>query len=297
MPTRKQELARAQRRYRLQTTGVKMEIATLNGSLFDSAGRVYVREIGGASDGGETIRKVPMAIDLKSGINAYIGEGRRVIVKVDLEGDLYIEGNDKRDLRNAGINPRQLNANDPSTRYKTLSLISDLQSFPTGGDFTVMVHPGFYRKTNGNTAHYAGQLQIDLEPYKPATSTNQLVACVILNEDTNAVTITTSSELAQSTILRDDITTAMTYVNEAEASAPARAVNIQSYIINGDDTVVSEQSKFINLRPFISAYSRYSSNSNVITNNSTIPSGKDAFFAGSLTIEGGLTVEGELYIL
>ena len=291
------ELAK-QRLQALTSNGEKMEITTYQGDMFTSDGRVYVRKLGGFSDGGITVRNVPIAVPIEMGRNIYIGEGRIVQVKKDFSGRKFIAKNDPDDLKQAGINPRQLNSNDPSTRYKTLSLLTDLQTFPTGGDGTVKVMSGFYQKANGDYANFSGELEIDLlTSYKPATADNQQIVALWINEDTNAVTITTSSEFSQSTILKYDIPTAMTYINEAVASAPARRVGIGTYIVRGDDTVIDETNKFIDLRPFIESYSAVGSGSNVIVNSSTIPSGKDAFFAGGLTITGGLTVEGEMYIL
>lgn len=289
----------AKQRFRaLTSNGEKMEVAKFNGNMFTSDGRVYVRELGGFSSGGVTIRPVPVAVPIEMGRNVYIGEGRIVHVKKDFEGRKYIARNDPDDLRQAGINPRQLNANDPSTRFITLSRMIDLQTFPTGGTGTVRVMSGQYQKTTGEYANYAGSLEIDLlTSYKPATADNQQIVALWMNEDTNAVTVTTSSEFSQSTILKLDIPLAMTYINEAVASAPARRVGIGTYIVRGDDTVIDETNKFKDLRPFLQAYSAVGSGSNVIVNSSTIPAGKDAFFAGGLTIIGGLTVEGEMYIL
>lgn len=293
--TRKQQ--RDRRRYKRQTVGERMMITAVNGNMFNTLGQVYVRELGGYNDGSTIINSVPKAVTNKNA-GLYIGEGRIVLVKEDYNNRLYIDGNDIDDLIAAGINLRQLNHLDPSTRYKTLSLITDLQTFPTGGDGTVKVLSGFYRKTTGEYANFSGEQSIDLlTTYKPATLDNQRIVALWINESTNAITVTQSSEFSQSTILKDTISTAMTYINSMVSSAPDNAVGIGTYILYGDDTEVGERNKFIDLRPFITAYSRVGSGSNVVVNSSTIPSGKDAFFAGGLTISGGLTVEGEMYIL
>lgn len=257
--TRKYEFELAKQRFKaLTSNGRRVEIASKNGSFFTPDGRVYVRDMGGYSSGGVTVRNVPYPLEVEMGRGLFIGEGRIVLVKKDFSGREYITSNDKDDLKQAGINPRQLNPNDPSTRYKPFELISNLQTFPTGGDGTVMVHPGMYRKSDGTYGSYAGQLQIDLlTSYKPATADNQQIVALWIDEDTNAVTITTSSELSQATdlTLSGNLTTAMTYLNEAAASAPARNVGIGTYIVRGDDTVISEVNKFKDLRPFFDVFS------------------------------------------
>lgn len=295
--TRKEQQAR--RRYKRQTTGERMVITSVNGSMYNSLGQIYVRELGGFSSGGVTSYSIPKAITNKNaGLIANVG--RVVIVKEDYRGRLYIAENDEQDLIAAGINLRQLNHLDQSTRYKTLSLITDLNSFPTGGDGTVRVMPGFYRKQDGTMGRYSGVSELDLlTSYKPATADNQHVVCLWLDADANTISITTSSEISQATDLKLDgnLSTGMSLINEAAASAPNHYIGSYSYIVKGDDTVISEQNKYIDLRPFLTAHSKTGSGSNVIVNSSTIPSGKDAFFAGGLTITGGLTVEGEMYIL
>lgn len=250
----------AQKRFKaLTSNGRKMEIASLNGNLFTSDGRVYVRELGGFSSGGVTIRNVPSPVQIEMGRNVFIGEGRVVLVKKDYQGRDYIYSNDRDDLRQATINPRQLNANDPSARYKTISLLSDLQTFPTGGDGTVMVHPGAYRKNNGEYENFSGLLQIDLlSSYTPAVADNQHIVALWIDVDTNAITITTSSEISQATDLKLDIPTAISLINEAKALAPTNYVGIGSYIIKGDDTTVGEQNKFIDLRGIIEAFGQSS---------------------------------------
>jgi hypothetical protein len=250
-----QKEQRARRRYKRQTQGERMEITAVNGNMFNSLGQVYVRKLGGYNSGGTSARSIPKAVTNRNA-GLYIGEGRIVVVKEDYNQRLYIDGNDTNDLIAAGINLRQLNHLDPTTRYKTLSLITDGQSFPTGNDGTVRVMPFTYVKTNGEYANFSGQQSIDLlTSYKPATADNQQIVALWVNEDTNAVTITTSSEFSQSILLKTDIPTAMTYINEAVASAPARRVGIGAYIVRGDDTVISEINKFKDLRPFIEAYS------------------------------------------
>ena len=236
----------------LTSNGKKMEVAAFNGRLFTSDGRAYVRELGGFQNGENTVRNVPSPIRLELGRGIYIAEGRIVLVKKDYQGRDYIYSNDSDDLRQADINPRQLNPNDPSTRFRTMSLLSDLQSFPTGGDGTVMIHPGLYRKSDGSYQNFAGQLSIDLlTAYKPVVVDNQHIVALWINEDTNTSAITTSSEISQSIILKDDIPTAIGLINEAEETAPENRVGVWSYIVRGDDTVISEKNKFIGLRGII----------------------------------------------
>lgn len=290
--TRKEQ--RARRRYKRQTTGERMVITTVGGSMYNALGQIYVRELGGLDSGGVSINTVPKAITVKNA-GLYAGVGRVVIVKEDYDGRLYIAENDERDLIAAGINLRQLNHLDQSTRFKTLSLITDFNSFPTGGDGTVRVMPGFYRQTDGTLGRFAGQTSIDLlTSYTPATTDNQHVVCLWLDVDTNTLSITTSSEISQATDLKLDgnLSTGMTLINEAALSAPPRHVGIWSYIIKGDDTVVDETNKYIDLRPFFDAFNTSGNVGypNPVTYDFIIPDGNTLIVEDGWTISAGGSV-------
>jgi hypothetical protein len=231
--------------------GRRMEIAPYGGNLFDPFGNVYVRQLGGSSG----IRHVPSPIPIETGKNVYVGAYRIVVVKIGSDGREYITGNDSDDLKYAGINARQLNANDPAARFKTAESLSNLQSYPTGSDGTVRVMPGIYRKPSGQYGIFEGELNIDLLTSYTPSAGNQHIVALWLNTDTNAVTITTSEELSSATDLKLNPATALTYINQAADSAPANRVGITAYLIDSEDTVISEANKFHDLRGLIESWS------------------------------------------
>ncbi len=245
----------ARERYQRQIgNGPMFEVATKNGSMFPSEGYVYVRVPGGFSDGGNIIRHPSFPMRYEVGKNFAWGEGRKVNTRLGADGKLEISGHDPADLKQAGISPRELNANDPATRFKTIELLTNLQSFPTGGDGTVKVMSGIYQKPDGGFNVFQGQQNIDLlTGYTPTTADNQHIVALWINTDTNAIEITTSSELSQAIDLKLVPATAMTYLAEAVAGAPFNFIGTSCYIVRGDDTAIDETNKFHDLRGIIGA--------------------------------------------
>ena len=290
----------ARRNLELAIGGRTAEIVKVGSSQFTSTGKIYVRWLGGydSGSGADTVRNP--AFPARCQIPLVTDVGRLVWVGKGYDNQWEVKGNVGSDLEQANVNPRQLNPNDPSSRYNLIESLSNLQSFPTGGNGTVKVFPGVYRKPDGTYAMFPGQTAIDLlTSYTPATSTNQLIACLWLNTATGLITITASSELSQSTNLKTDYATAATYINECVLTAPSQNTGIWSYIIRGDDTVITEDNKFWDLRGIIGSGSSGAiggfpidvtsgvvipSNTQIVVDRYTISSG------GSVIINGRITV-------
>ena len=263
---------RARQQYQRQTgNGRTLEIAVKNGTMYTTDGRLYVRVPGGFSNGTTTVRNAPFPMRVQPGINLVVQQSRKVVTGIGYDGREEVKGNHSEDLRQAGINPRQLNGNDPSARYKPISLLLDLQSFPTGGDSTVKVFPGIYRKSNGRFGIFQGEEDIEiLSGNKPSVATDQVVVALWLNIDSNTITTTSSSTLSQSIDLKLNPATAITYINECAVSAPSNAIGIRSYIVGGDDTTISETNMFHDLRGILGAGASGATSLEPVTHNGEI---------------------------
>ena len=224
--------------------------APVNGSYYNSAQELYLRAVGSVTNGTTIVSGNTFTRRVRVGTNIMETAGRKVVLQMGWDGREEVVGNIHEDLTEANIPPQQLNANNPSATLSLSEKIINLASYPNGDD-TVRVMPGVYRKTDGDYAIFSGNSSIDLlTSYTPATAGNQLVACLWLDESTNTIAVTASSEVSQDTDLKaaTGISTAETLINECEASAPANARGIWSYIINDDTTALTDINKFHDLR-------------------------------------------------
>lgn len=241
------------RALRLATIGEKWEMVLVNGNFRDSNGYYYVRKLGGSDNGATSIRNRPIALPCRN--NLIEGDGRVVNVITDFNGKREIIGNDLEDLKQAQVNTTQLNQASRVTRYRTFELLSNLQSFPNGQDGKVIIHPGRYEKSTGKVGIYQGETEFDiLTSYKPATAGKQHIVALWIDEETGQTAVSTSNEFDPSLDLQNNPTIAETYMNQVMDNAPYRRVGITSYLVNEDDTALTEENKFHDLRPIVRGY-------------------------------------------
>jgi len=209
-------------------------------------GYYYVRDIGSADANGNITLGAPYQLPVDTNAIIWPRPNREVkIGKVD--GEDHIVGMVRDDLVDAGIDPTQFNPANPRNRFRLIEDLQNLQGYLSSAT-EIQVMDGIYQKASGTYGMFVGQTAIDiLTTYQPATDDNQVVVCLWLNELTNLITSTGSSELSQNTNLLLSPTTALTYVNECAAARPYGSIGTTSFIVKGDGTIT----KFWDLRGII----------------------------------------------
>jgi len=292
------KLQRLRRKYKQRSGEIgSTYLAKVSGAVYGSkSGHFYVHDPSGVDSAGNTTYGAVYQLPILPGATIDPRPNMKVETVV-LDGTRYIARMAFSDLLSMGYDPHQTNRLDPRIKYILIEHLSNLQSFPDGSGLTVRVMPTIYRKSNGQYEFYTGETGIDLSSYIPSTDM-QVVVCLWLDVGSNSISTTGSSELSRDTILKEDPSLAMPYINECKDSAPAGSIGVTAYILFDDTTAITVLNKFHDLRGLIgTGGGAGGSGGNVISKSNTIPSGKDAFFAGGLTITGGLTVSGEMYIL
>lgn len=287
-------------------TGIKYlaRITIVNGSIKDSNGRIWVTPLGSSANTDETIQNSPIALRERPGTNKILREGRTVIVAQGFDGLDEVVGNDPNDLEDSGIPISQLNATDEKKRFNLIEDLINGSSFPSSSaDLNVTVNGTIYQKSDGTYDLYNGEV-LDLASYVPATSNMQVIACIWLNPDTNSASVTTSSEVAQTTNLRlpSNNQTTIGLINECQTSAPSGALGTWSYVLKNGDTKTTLQNKLWDIRGIYGAGGgeKYG-NQKVISSAVSISSGYQGLLKGELQIEAGgsftIAAGGEMVIL
>ena len=296
-----QDLQIAKRQFK-NVTGIKYlaRITIVNGSIKDSKGRVWVTPLGSSTNTDETIQNSPIALRERPGTNKILREGRTVIVAQGFDGLDEVVGNDPNDLEDSGIPIAQLNAADEKKRFNLIEDLVNANSFPSpGAGYTVTANGTIYQKSDGTYNLYNGEV-LDLTSYVPATSNMQVIACIWLNPDTNSASVTTSSEVAQTTNLRlaSNNQTMIGLINECQASAPSGALGVWSYVLKNGDTKTTLQNKLQDIRGIYGAGGGSSIGYECpVVSNVSIPAGRVLPVHGVYTVTANaiLTVHGHLW--
>lgn len=244
---------RARRTYRKQLGYDETYLAVVNGAIKAGAGHYWVHDLAGSDATGNATYGAPYQLPIFPGATI----DPRPDWKVNLiffKGRKYIHSMDFVEMVRAGYDPHQTNRLDPSLKYEALSGIQDLLSMPRGDD-TVRVEPGMYEKQDGTFARYeagAASPYIDiLTEYIPADEDDSTIVCLWLDTYTDTISLTQSSEFAQSATIYYTSSEALPYINEAAEDRPPDAIGIRAYLVNGDTTIMDITTAFHNLRPFL----------------------------------------------
>lgn len=273
-------------------------LAAVNGSIKGTRpGYLWVHDLASADAGGNATYGPSYQLPRDTNAIVQLRPNWKVEV-VTRNGVEYIRGMSFAELERIGYDPHQTNPLDDSLQFKLIEHLQNLQSFPNG-DETVRVMPSIYRKSDGTYAIF-GQMDVDiLTGNVPADVDDQVVVCLWLVEATNTITMTTSTEIAQSTNLKLDTTTALTLINECADAAPAGSLGITAYILFGGDATVTSKNKFHDLRGIVGLGGGLNSGLFPIdiTSPITIPANRQRVEStytissgGSLTIDGKLTI-------
>lgn len=245
------KLQRLRRGYR-QQQGVFREtyLAVVNGSIRGTEpGYLWVHDAASADATDNVTYGTPY--QLPRDPNAVIDLRPNWKVRVaTIRGEEYIISMDFHEMIRAGYNPHQTNLLDPSRQMLLLENIINLQSMPRG-DATVQVAPGLYEKPDGTFGIFQGGTIDMLTDYTPVTADNSLIALVWLDTYTNTLSISASSEFAQSATITYTPTEALPYINEAAVARPPDAIGVKCYIVNDDTSVMDVTRMFHDLRPFL----------------------------------------------
>lgn len=260
-------------------------------SLNANGNRAYVG-FGGTinNNGGASYNRV---------VNAWFGGTANVTVATPVnvvyrrsDKSWHIIGMDAKRTHQAGASVQRYNPANINNRVLDTGYILDFQSRPviSARDNTyVSVKPGIVYH-NGVRYEYDGA-KVDLSAYAPSSAGNHRIAQLWYDPSTNGIQVTTSTEQTIATAF-DDTDWAETLVGSSGW------LPLQAYkLFEDSDTRITQANLLRDNRPIYTIPTTSAGSSNIITKSNTIPSGKDAFFAGGLTITGGLTVNGELYIL
>lgn len=290
---RKPERLLGLRRKQRQKEGVYRTtyLASVNGTVIASAGYFWVHDALSQDTNGYTTYSAPYRMRIRPGASVSLRPDIEVNVRT-INGLDYVDGLSFDEYTRIGIDQHQTNSLDRRHLYNLIEQLSNLQSFPDNGTATVRVMPSIYRKSDGNYAVFTGESGIDIiTGYTPSTD-NQKVICLWLDETTNTVTITASSEVDRDTNLKLLPSTAMTYINECAASAPYGAIGITSYIIYDDTTTISSTNKFHDLRGIIGSSNGGSGGGSLgypdpVTSNLVIADGKTLLVDSGWVISTG----------
>lgn len=244
---------RSRRAVRKQRGGFRETyLAVVNNSIKGTRpGYLWVHDLAGADENGDATYGPVYQLPRDTNAIIQLRPNWKVEV-ISKNGVEYISGMAFGELERIGYDPHQTNPLDPSLQFKLIEHLQNLQSFPNG-DATVRVMPGIYRKSDGTYDVFAA-IDIDiLTGFLPALEDDQVVVCLWLDEATNTITVTGSTEISQDTNLKLDPVAAMTYINECADAAPPGAIGIWSYIIFGDDTTITAKNKFHDLRGIVGA--------------------------------------------
>jgi hypothetical protein len=233
---------------------------------------------------------VKMPFDL--GVPIHAVEGSEVLIGYDRQGNGVILGNSKEYWQRAGVNLHTFNQADPSNKYLPIEYLTNANSFPAGGNMSVLVMPFIYRKLD-EFVYFEGTT-VDLTSDIPAGTEDSVVVCLWLDMDTNTVTTTNSSEFDQGENIRQNRLIALTYINEAAATMPVNSLGIWSYEVRGTDTVLDQYSKLHDLRGIIGTGG---SGGNVQRITSTGSIEGTATLVASVIFDGSTTINGSLTIL
>lgn len=246
------KLQRLRRNYRQQQgTYRETYLAVVGGSIRGTkAGYLWVHDAASADASGNVTYGAPYQLRIKPGAFIDLRPNWKVNV-ITIQGIEYIESMNFEEMLRANYNPHQTNLGDPSRAPLLLENIVNLQSKPKGDD-TVQVVTGLYEKANGTFGIFSGDSAVDiLTSYTPVTADYSLIACVWLDTYTNELSVTASSEFAQSATIKYTPTEALPYLNEAAADRPPDAIGIKCYIVNDDTTAMNITTMFHDLRPFL----------------------------------------------
>jgi hypothetical protein len=153
---------------------------------------------------------------------------------------------------------------------------------------SIEVKPGILY-TGTKRLEFVGEV-VDFSGYVTSTDKKKIVQ-FWFDPDTEIIQATTSNEINVEAAW-SSVEWTQTLLG-ATGWLPLEAYKADEY----SDVSVTAANLIVDNRPLYTLPGGSAGGSNVISKSNTIPSGKDAFFAGGLTITGGLTVSGELYIL
>lgn len=295
------KLQRLRRNYRQQQgTFRETYLAVVSGSIRGTKpGYLWVHDAASADANGNVTYGAPYQLRIKPGAFIDLRPNWKVNV-VTIKGIEYIESMNFEEMERAGYNPLQTNLGDPSRQALLLENIVNLQSKPKNNN-NVQVAPGLYEKANGTFGIFSGESALDiLTAYTPVTADYSLIACVWLDTYTNELSVTVSSEFAQSATIRYTPTEALPYMNEAAANRTSDAIGIKCYLVNDDTTTMDITTMFHDLRPFLHSNDDIGW-SHVLYRNRRIWGNHQQLVHGQQTINSGkqLTIEdgGQLVVL
>jgi len=251
-------------------------LASVNGSVEGTrSGHYWVHDANGVDNTGATTYGAAYQLPILPG--AVIDPRPDLKVQTIVQdGTRYVARMSFSEMIKMGYDPHQTNLLAPSRKWVLIEQLQNLQSYPNGSGLTVRVMPSIYRKSDGNYAFYAGSTSVDLTSYVPSGSNMQSVVCLWLQESDGSITVTASSELSRDTDLKNDPATAMTYINEAAADAPANTIGLTCYILYDDTTDVLGINKFHDLRGILGTGGGGTSASDLSTRFEPLTDGDEA---------------------